>query len=257
MVDLEVRNLRVQLKKKIIIQNLGFQVSSGVLAILGPNGVGKSTLLRTMIGFLNPIDGDVLISQRSVFETPHIERAKTIALVPQEHHPAFSYSVEDLILMGRTPYLRALGFPSKDDRAIAESVMERLQIIDLRYRNYTTLSGGERRLVLLGLALCQQSKIILLDEPTIFLDIRNTYRVLSLIVDIAAKQNALVVITTHDINHVTECADQVLMMFDENQYAFGAVAELVTKANLKRLYNMDFEIVVRQDGRRFVMPQSG
>lgn len=254
MVTLEVSNLSVKLNNRSIINNITFSINAGILAVLGQNGVGKTTLLKSIAGILKRYTGDVLVCQKSIFDMAQVDVAKLIAFVPQEHHPSFPYRVEEVVLMGRTPYLKSFGFPSQRDWVIMENTMEHLGITHLRGRIYTQLSGGERRLVLVAMALCQQTDILILDEPTTFLDVQNSYRLLSLIVHVATKKEKIVIVTMHDINHALACADNVLMIYDSNEYVYGKPSEIINENNLKKLYQINFEIINRKDGKQFVIP---
>ncbi len=256
MVTLEVNNLIVRLDNRLIINNISFRMDEGIMAVLGPNGVGKSTLLRSIIGTTSHLSGEVLINKKSIINMSPKEMSRLVAFIPQEHHPSFPYTVEDVVLMGRTPYVKYFGFPQPADRSIVFEIMKQLEISHLGQRNYTQLSGGERRLVLFAMALCQQTKILLLDEPTAFMDVKNSYRILSLIREIAADQKKLVIVTMHDVNHAIECADKILLMFNCEDFLFGTTTEVVNIKNLDSLYQIAFEVMKRNDGSICALPQA-
>lgn len=254
MVTLKVSNLCVRLKNKVVLKELSFAAESGVLAVLGPNGCGKTTLLRALGGFIKPSGGEILLDNQPLNTLRAPDIARSIAFVAQEHHPTFAYSVEDMVLMGRTPYIRQFSLPTRADLSIAGTVIEQMGISHLRGRRYTELSGGERRLVLIAMALCQQTKIILLDEPTTFLDMKNSGLILSQIRRVASEAGKTVVVSMHDVNHALECADTALLIYHPEKHEFGDVDRMITQDKLAELYQMDFELGRSPSNRRYVLP---
>ncbi len=220
-------------------QDVSLGVQAGeVLALLGPNGGGKTTLLKTLIGLLRPQAGAVWLEGRPLAGFPVAERARRIGYVPQAHAGAFAFSVRDVVLMGRTAHQGLFASPSDTDRAIAEAKLAELGIAHLAGQPYTMISGGERQLVLIARALAQEPRVIVLDEPTASLDFGNQGKVLRQIGDLRARGLA-VLFTTHDPNHALRHADRVALLGRGSLLAEGAPAGLLTASNLAELYGAE------------------
>jgi iron complex transport system ATP-binding protein len=211
-----------------------------VLALLGPNGSGKTTLLKTLLGILKPLSGDVLIDGRPLASFSASERARRIAYVPQSHVPSFAFTVETVVLMGRTAHGNLFSRPSAADRAVAQRTLERFGIAHLCDRPYTMISGGERQLVLLARALAQEPRFIVLDEPTASLDFGNQGKVMREMRALAGSGHG-VLFTTHDPNHALRAADRAFLMRDGERLAEGKVRDVLTRAQLEALYGAPVE----------------
>ncbi|TCR66572.1 ABC transporter ATP-binding protein [Bosea sp. BK604] len=201
-----------------------------VVAVLGPNGRGKSTLLRSIVGLNRPSAGSIATSG-------------PVGFVPQDFSAPFSYSVLDIVLMGRARHIHALGVPGKRDIAIARKALATLGIEDFAERGFDTLSGGERQLALIARALASECPILLLDEPASALDLKNQDLVLGFIRQIAGIGGLTVVFTTHQPNHALAVADRALLMGEGDSYRIGTLAEVMTEANLAALYHLPVRMI--------------
>jgi iron complex transport system ATP-binding protein len=173
-VSLAGQNLTIGYSDRVVGRGLDVVLEQGeVLALLGPNGGGKTTLLKTLLGILTPQAGEVTIGGRSLARITIGERARLIAYVPQAHVPTFAFTVETVVLMGRTAHGNLFSRPSAHDRMVAARMLEQFGIAQLASRPYTMISGGERQLVLLARALAQEPQFVVLDEPTASLDFGN------------------------------------------------------------------------------------
>jgi iron complex transport system ATP-binding protein len=219
-----------------------------VLAILGPNGGGKTTLLKTLLGLQPLLSGSVDLDGRPLGELGVRERAGVMAYVPQVHAGTFGFSVREVVLMGRSARAGMLGRPSSADRAAADAALARLGISALAERVYTEISGGERQLALIARALAQEPEIVMFDEPTASLDLGNQTGVLNVIRSLAEEGRA-VVFTTHDPNHADRCADAALLLAGGVQ-AYGHVSDVINPHTLAQLYGAPVECVTDQTGRR-------
>jgi iron complex transport system ATP-binding protein len=213
-----------------------------VLALLGPNGSGKTTLLKTLLGILAPLAGAALIDDKPIASYAAAARARRIAYVPQAHVPTFAFTVETVVLMGRTAHGSLFRAPSAADRLVADRALERFGIGALRERPYTMISGGERQLVLLARALAQEPQFIVLDEPTASLDFGNQGKVMREMRALAAAGHG-VLFTTHDPNHALRAADRAFLIRDGERVAEGAVREVLTRARLQDLYGAPVEML--------------
>jgi iron complex transport system ATP-binding protein len=254
MAAIEVTHLFIGYDGRIVLNDLSFRYGKGILVVLGPNGCGKSSLLNCISGILKPCSGEILINEIPVFSMKPRTAAKELAIVTQEHRPSFAYLVKDVVLMGRTPYIGNFSLPSSIDKDIANETMDKIGIYQLRDRPYTELSGGERKLVLIGMALCQQTGIILLDEPTSFLDVKNAIIILNLLRKLADNEDKTFIIAMHDVNHALLCADEALLIYDSDTYLKGRFDEIITEKNLSELYKLDFEIGKTKSRRKYVVP---
>lgn len=196
-----------------------------ITAILGANGRGKTTLLHTLLGQLAPLAGSV-------------QRSGHIGFVPQLFTPPFSYSVLDMVLMGRAARIRLFSLPSAHDMAAARDALALLGIGDLAPCAFSALSGGQRQLVLIARALASECQTLILDEPTAALDVQNQAQVLQLLQHVAHEQGLSVLFTTHDPSHALAIAQQALLLMADRHYLYGSRDAVVTEDNLSRLYGI-------------------
>ncbi|MBL0907433.1 ABC transporter ATP-binding protein [Pectobacterium carotovorum] len=196
-----------------------------ITAILGANGRGKTTLLNTLMGHLSPLSGT-------------IQRDGQIGFVPQIFTPPFSYSVLDMVLMGRAARVRLFAMPSAHDITVALNALTMLGIASLAECEFSALSGGQRQLVLIARALASECQVLILDEPTAALDVQNQAQVLRLLKHLAKTQHLSILLTTHDPSHALAIADRALLLMDNQHYLYGRCDEVVTEDNLSRLYGI-------------------
>jgi iron complex transport system ATP-binding protein len=235
---------------RLVGENLDVAVASGeVLALLGPNGGGKTTLLKTLLGLLREKAGAVRLDGRALSSFSNAARARLIAYVPQSHAATFAFTVESVVLMGRSAHGSLFSRPSAQDRAIARGMLERFGIEHLHDRPYTMISGGERQLALLARALAQEPRFVVLDEPTASLDFGNQGRVLREIRALATSGHG-VLFTTHDPNHALRAADRAYLLREGRRVAEGAVGEVLRREQLEQLYGGPVEQLVDADGKR-------
>jgi iron complex transport system ATP-binding protein len=249
-VTLAGRNLTIGYSERVVGRGLNLALDEGeALALLGPNGGGKTTLLKTLLGILRPLGGEALIDGRSLAVIPIRERARRIAYVPQSHVPTFAFSVDSVVLMGRTAHGNLFSRPSAHDHAVAARALDRFGIGHLSERPYTMLSGGERQLVLLARALAQEPQFIVLDEPTASLDFGNQGKVMREIRALAASGHG-VLFTTHDPNHALRGADRAYLLRDGERLAEGQVADVLDRERLEALYGAPVEKLTDAAGGR-------
>ncbi|MBS1586777.1 MAG: ABC transporter ATP-binding protein [Bacteroidetes bacterium] len=217
------------------------------------SGIGKTTLLKTLAGISKAYGGDVRIDGKPIRQHKRIDLAKLISLVPQEHTSYFDFTVKEMVLFGRTPYIKSSGFLSKKDNIIADKVIQDIGIGHIASRYYNQLSGGEKRLVFIALALVQETKIILFDEPTTSLDMKNALLVISNIKQLALELKKTIIVTMHDINQCASFTDQILLLYTSNRYSIGTVNNIINAENLNMVYGVDFQ-VISVDNKKIVTP---
>ncbi|MGE0060880.1 MAG: ABC transporter ATP-binding protein [Xanthobacteraceae bacterium] len=250
---IETRDLAIGYPGHLVGSGINVALGTGeVLALLGPNGSGKTTLLKTLLGLLAPKAGAVQLGARDLTRLADRERARAIAYVPQTHQATFAFSVETVVLMGRTAHGNLFSRPSAHDRAVAGRAMERFGIAGLAARPYTMISGGERQLVLLARALAQEPQFVVLDEPTASLDFGNQGKVMNEIRALAAAGHG-VLFTTHDPNHALRAADRACLLRGGETLADGPVGDVLTKTMLESLYGAPVETLAA-GGRTAFLP---
>ena len=247
---MEVKNLCYHYKGcPEVLKDVSFELEPGrFLAILGNNGVGKSTLLKCFNHILKPDSGEVLLDGENLLKKSAREVAKQVAFVSQSV-PNTQMTVHDVVMLGRRPYMK-WGF-TEEDHNIVHDAMHRLDVEDMRGRFLNQLSGGEKQKVVLARALAQQPKVLLLDEPTSALDIQNQYQVLNMVREICHKDNKIAVVVIHDLNLALRFCDRFLLLKDGQVYRYGERSILDMTA-LKEVYGVDAK-VVEVEGRHMVL----
>ncbi len=233
---LEASELRFGHPGRVVGEGLSLTLRAGELtALLGPNGGGKTTLLKTLLGLLPAQGGAVRLDGRALTDWSPPERARRMAYVPQGQASTFGYSARQMVLMGRTAHLGLLARPRAHDHAVAAQALRRLGIERLAERSVHRMSGGERQLVLIARALAQEPRAVLLDEPTASLDFGNQGLVMRA-VRALADEGLAVLFTTHDPNQALRCADRALLLREGRVLASGPAAEVVSAERLRALY---------------------
>jgi len=223
---IEADRLTVERGGRTILNNYSLRLERGrILAVLGANGVGKTTLINTLIGILKPKSGRLSIGGQ-------------VGFVPQLFEVPFSYSALDIALMGRARHLGLFGAPGKRDYEIVRRYFDMLGIEELEARTFNTLSGGQRQLVMIAQALASDCELLVLDEPCAALDYKNQDKVLGLLADLRENHGMTIVFSTHMPQHAVEIASDVLLMVSGSAYVAGPAAVALSSDNLTRLYGM-------------------
>ena len=226
-----------------VLRGVSAEVRRGeVLGILGPNGSGKTTLLRLLSGTRRPSAGEVLLDDTPLLRLSRREIARQIAVVPQETHLAFDYSVMEMVLMGRHPHLGVFELEGPNDFAIARDALRATGTDALEGRQFNTLSGGEKQRVVIASALAQASDILLLDEPTASLDLGYQLEVAALVTRLNRERNVTLAISTHDLNLAASVCHQLVLMRDGVVIASGATEAVLTPANIRALYDVNADV---------------
>jgi len=239
MKNLETRDLTCAYDSHLVLKDLCLEAQPGqVLALIGPNGVGKSTLLRAMARLLHPRRGKVLLAGRDLWHTAPREIARQLALAPQAGGSQSLITVEQAVALGRAPHRGWLLPLSAQDRVATDRALEQAGLSSLRDRRVTELSGGEQQRVVLARVLAQDPQVLLLDEPTSHLDLKYQSGILGLVHQLAHKDGLTVVISLHDLNLAALYADQLALLGEGRLLALGSPAEVLTRERLSEAYGV-------------------
>lgn len=242
---LEIRELywQVDNKENYILNNVcGSFYEGGFYGILGPNGSGKTSLIRHILRFLNIKEGEIRLENKNINDYSRKELACSISFVPQNVNMDVNFTVYDVIAMGRNPYLKRFQDLSKKDKEIINHSMEVTRCNYLKDKPFSYLSGGEAQRVLVARAIAQDTKYLILDEPISHLDIRYQVELMETLKRLNEEENKTIIAILHDLNLSSAYCKEIFLMKDGSVYAKGSVKEVLTKENLKAVYHMNFEI---------------
>ena len=230
-----------------VLHGIGLDLAQGCFhAVLGPNGAGKSTLLDLLLGFKKPDAGELSFLGRPLASYSRADLARRMALVPQEYAVQFPFSVREVVLMGRHPHLSRFGPPSAEDLDLVERALRAMDLGSMAAKPITALSGGEKQRVILARALAQDSRVMVLDEPTANLDIRHALSALGLIRDLVRNQGRTVVAVMHDLNLAAQFCDRAVFLHQGRVHASGPTAQTLVEANIDAVFEVESR--VRLDG---------
>ncbi|NLT68807.1 MAG: ABC transporter ATP-binding protein [Acidobacteria bacterium] len=238
-----------------VFRNVSFSVRSGeVFCLLGPNGTGKSTLLKCLDGVLRIQHGRITVGGKDLFDYRVSEIARTIGYVPQGLMSAFPFRIKDIVVMGRAPHLSVLASPSRHDMEIAYRAMERVGVIHLAERSCISVSGGEWQLALIARALVQEPEMLLLDEPTSHLDMGNQMRILHVIKELA-NGGITVIMASHFPDHAFLVADSAAILNGGTLRGIGTPDEVITEESMRETYGVNVKIVSDGVSRKVCFPE--
>lgn len=265
---LKVSSIDVAYGRKIVLKNIDLEFEEGTLTgIVGPNGSGKSTLLKTIAALIRPIRGTVYIDFKDIYKMSRRELARKLSIVLTERPEAELMTVRDLVALGRHPYTDIFGRLSERDEKIVEECLRLVNALHLKDRYFTELSDGERQKVLIARALAQEPEVLILDEPTTFLDVKHRMEIMSILRDIARRKNMIIIASLHELDIAARFCDQIVIMRDGKIVAKGPPEEVLNEDTLRYVYSLDnvgvwgrgpmLEIKVRPDPRIFIVAGSG
>jgi iron complex transport system ATP-binding protein len=250
---LDVENLTCGYGSRTIVRDASLAISAGeIMCLLGPNGSGKTTFFKTILGFLKPLGGRMRMEGEDIACMKRTRLARSVAYVPQSHAPSFPFRVSEVVTMGRTAHLGLFASPSRRDVEVARESLDTVGIGYLADKPYTEISGGERQMTLIARALAQQAKLLIMDEPTSSLDFGNQVRVLGHIRKLTARGIGIL-FTTHIPGHALLCADRVAVMHGGTIRRTGTPHDIVTETCLRELYGVEARVIdwTDKDGARF------
>lgn len=241
-------------QQRDVLKNINLSMHRGeIIAFLGPNGSGKTTLLKCLNMLLEPKSGGVYLNGTNIAEMKRADIAKIVSYVPQDHKPTFPYSVIDVVMLGRSPHIGILSVPKKEDILMSYEMLNALGIGHLSERLYTEISGGERKLCFIARSLNSSPRVLIMDEPTAYLDIKHQTEVLNHISELA-KKGITVIMTLHDPNLATLIADRVVLLKEGEIIKEGIPAKVVTAETIKETYDCEV-LSVKYGQKEFICPK--
>ena len=235
-----IDDLTIGYHKVPVIRNISLEVQKGeIIALIGPNGAGKSTLLKTIARELPPISGSIYLEGRDMQTISYRELSKKLAVILTERIKVDLTTCRDIVATGRYPYTGRLGVLTHEDEAVVDAAMETVHALDLSDRDFNAISDGQRQRILLARAICQEPEMILLDEPTSFLDVRHKLDLLSILTRMARKKNITVIMSLHEIDLAEKVADRILTVKGDTQFGYGEPGEIFEEQAIRRLYDIE------------------
>ena len=241
--DLKVEDLNVSYDEKRVLKDISFNVKSGeIVTIIGPNGSGKSTLIKTISRYLKPRSGDIYLNEVNINRIHTKEIAKNLAVLPQVKAVSTDILIEELVSYGRFPHLKFGKRMSKDDKEVIAWALHKTGLFQMRDRYVVTLSGGERQRAWIAMTLAQKPRMLLLDEPTTFLDICYQMETLEMIKELNKTLGITVIMVLHDINQAARYSDKMMVIHDGELKEYGEPCQIVSKELLKDIFKIDADI---------------
>jgi iron complex transport system ATP-binding protein len=245
---LKLEKLTVKYGDSTALHDVALTVAPGeIVALIGPNGTGKSTLIRAISGLIPIHDGTINYSEKNLLRMSPAERARILAVVPQARQLGGAFTVAQTVMMGRTAYMNWLGQPSKTDRRHVEQALINTRTDLLAERRIAELSGGEQQRVLLARAMAQNTPLLILDEPTNHLDLQHQSTILSLVRQQVSESGLAVLMALHDLNQVSQYADRVAMLVEGRLIASGTPEEVLTAERISAAYNTEIQVITHPD----------
>ena len=246
---IEARQLTLGYSGKMISTGLDIAIDKPeIIAVIGPNGSGKSTFLKALSRLLPPVAGVVLLNGKDIYRMRPREVARLLAVVPQSVQAPGDLVVRDLIASGRAPYIGLFGQPAAADEAAVRSAAGATGMEDLLFRRLDMLSGGERQRAWLAMALAQQPEILMLDEPTTYLDVHHQLEFMNLVKTLHHERQLTVVMVLHDLNHAARFSDRIIAMKNGEIFVDGKAEDVLTEENLRSLYGVEAAVITIERG---------
>ncbi|QNK89890.1 ABC transporter ATP-binding protein [Sporosarcina sp. resist] len=254
--DIQLQDIGISFGSKDVVTAFTATIKEGkITVLLGPNGCGKSTLLKAISNIVTPQTGKVLLGDTLISSLSAKNLAKKMALLPQVYDASIRITVEELVEQGRYPHMGAIGMLRKQDHIAIGKAMEMTSVNHLKNKLLDNLSGGERQRAWLALALAQDTPIILLDEPTTFLDIQHQLAMLELIKEINQKEQKTILLVLHDLNQALQYADEILLMKNGSLYIDGKPKKVLNAETIKDVYNVKVSLIEdAQSNKSFILP---
>jgi len=243
MVSLKIRGVYFSYFNGLVLHDINFSVAAGeMVGLLGPNGSGKTTLIKLASGLLKPEQGEVSLDNTSLSRLNRQSIARRVAVVPQQFHIPFAFTVSEVVMLGRMPFIKALAGETTADRQAVAAAMKLVGISLLAGRRFDELSGGERQKVILAMALAQQPELLLLDEPTAHLDISHQVEILELVRSLNMGQKLTVIAAMHDLNLASLYFDRLILLKEGRSSAEGTPAQVLTESSIREVFSASVRV---------------
>lgn len=235
----QTEDLSVGYHGKVLLSDIALKVKKGeILVLIGPNGAGKSTIIKNIIREMNPISGNIYVKGRKISDFTSKEYAKTMSVVLTEKIKTEMMTCRDVVAMGRYPYTNYFGRLTKEDEVIVNESLKKVSALDIAENDFSQISDGQRQRIMLARAICQKPEVIVLDEPTSFLDIRHKIELLDILQDMAVKDNVAVIVSLHEIELAAKIADYVMCVGADGKIEFGRPEKIFTDDRISSLYGL-------------------
>lgn len=235
----QTEDLSVGYHKKVLLSDIALKVNKGeILVLIGPNGAGKSTIIKNIIREMNPIGGNIYVKGRKISDFTSKEYAKTMSVVLTEKIKTEMMTCRDVVAMGRYPYTNYFGRLTKEDEVIVNESLKKVSALDIAENDFSQISDGQRQRIMLARAICQKPEVIVLDEPTSFLDIRHKIELLDILQEMAVKDNVAVIVSLHEIELAAKIADYVMCVGADGKIEFGRPEKIFTDDRISSLYGL-------------------
>lgn len=238
MVSLQVQRVFFSYLDGLVLHDINLSIKAGeMVGLLGPNGSGKTTLIKLASGVLKPDQGEIKLDGSSLSQLSRKSIARSVAVVPQQFNIPFAFTTAEVVMLGRTPFLRAFAEESEIDKQLVSNALELVGISGLRERRFDELSGGERQKVILAMALAQQPKLLLLDEPTVHLDITHQVEILELVRRLNVERGLTIIAAMHDLNLASLYFDRLVLLKEGRVSVDGTPAQVLTEARIREVFS--------------------
>ena len=242
--NIKAENINITLEKNNILKDINIEVDNKeVVGIIGPNGSGKSTFLKCIYRVLKPNDGAILLDEVDIKDMTVKESSKKLAVLSQHNNYNFDFTVKDIVLMGRSPHKRFMERDNKEDYAIVNDALKKVEMLEFKDRCFQSLSGGEQQRVILARALAQQPQCLILDEPTNHLDIKYQLQLMRIVKNL----NIEVIAAIHDLNIAAMYCDKIYVLKDGEIIKYGNPKEVLTQKLIKEVYEVDAEVILNNE----------
>ena len=243
MMKIDLNNVSVGYDKTVVLKDITLSIESGnFVCVLGANGIGKTTLFKSMLGFIPIIDGSISIDGKSISSLSPRDLSEYLAYVPQAKSIVYDMNVLDVVVMGRARFIKKFSQPSDYDYEKAKEILMRLNIEKLSSKKYSELSGGEQQIVLIARALIQESNFIVMDEPASNLDFENQKKVLECLMQLS-KQGVGIILSSHSPDHALFCNTKVVMIMKDKTILVGTIDQILTNQNLQAVYGVNIQLI--------------